>query len=131
MISRGVEPIADSARTNSSTVAPCFSTTVRAFSSLADTVVCGVTSVVPADSGFGCDTISTVFTSTLRLPCRMATGDIRTSFPRTIVPVRSFTTTRAALSASTSRFSNCAMNSMVRAENSGGTETVTSPAFSA
>src|SRR5581483_10831211 len=47
MTSRGVEPMAASARTSSSMVAPCFRMTFRAFSSLAETVVCGTTSVVP------------------------------------------------------------------------------------
>ena len=54
--SRGVEPMAASARTNSSTVAPSFNTTLRAFSSLAVVLVCGTTSVVPCERGAGCET---------------------------------------------------------------------------
>jgi hypothetical protein len=44
----------------------------------------------------------------------MATGATRTSLPITMVPVRSFTITRAGRSASTGRFSNSARNSVVR-----------------
>src|ERR1017187_2047462 len=90
--SRGVEPMEASARTSSSTGAPCFNTTLRAFSSLAVTLVCGATGVVRTAMGLGCETFISVWISTVRLPCRMATGDTRTSFPNTMVPVRSLMT---------------------------------------
>src|ERR1022692_2303538 len=129
--SRGVEPMEASARPNSSTVAPCFNTTLRAFSSLAVTLVCGTTGVVPAGMGLGCETCISVWISTVRLPCRMATGDTRTSFPNTMVPVRSLMTTRAGRSASTVRFSSWEMNSVTRVPYSAGTATLTKPALSA
>src|ERR1039457_6758231 len=131
MMSRGVEPMAASARQSSSTVAPCFSTMLRAFSSLAPTVVCGTTSVVPCESGPGCDTARLVWISTFRLPCRMATGATRTSLPRTMVPVRSLTITRAGRSASTVRFSSSERNSVVRDAKGAGMDTLTRPEFSA
>src|ERR1035441_5233422 len=75
--SRGVDPMEASARTNSSTVAPCFNTRLRAFSSFAVTLVCGTTTVLPAARVLGCETCISVWISTVRLPCRMATGDTR------------------------------------------------------
>src|ERR1019366_8786202 len=61
---------------SSSTVAPCFNTRLRAFSSFAATVVRGTTSVVPAAMGLGCETCSTVWISTVRLPCRTASVSV-------------------------------------------------------
>ena len=49
VVSRAEEPIAVSARTSSSTVEPCFKTTFFVASSLAATLCCGTTSVLPWD----------------------------------------------------------------------------------
>ena len=57
IMSRGVEPMALSARTRSSTVAPCFKMILRAFSSFAATESCGMTCVLPCEKGAGCDTL--------------------------------------------------------------------------
>ena len=50
-MSRADDPMAVRARTSSSTVAPCFRTTLRVGASLAVTVVSGTTSVVPFERG--------------------------------------------------------------------------------
>jgi len=60
MTSRGVDPIEPSARTSSSTVAPCLSTRLRYFSALAPTETCGTTAVCPCERGAGCETVFTV-----------------------------------------------------------------------
>jgi len=41
--------------------------------------------------------VKVVWISTLRLPCRIATGEMRTSLPSTMVPVRSLMMTRPAV----------------------------------
>ena len=56
MTSRGVEPMEESARTSSSTVAPCWRTRLRVFSSLIPTPTWGTTSVVPEDNACGWET---------------------------------------------------------------------------
>ena len=57
MISRAVDPMACSARTSSSTVAPFCSTTFLATASLENTFTCGTTVVSPSAKGFGCETV--------------------------------------------------------------------------
>ena len=68
------------------------------------------------DKGAGWDTARLVWISTLRFPCRIATGAIRTSLPIAMVPVRSLMTTFAVRSASRLSASTSAMNSMRRFE---------------
>ena len=106
MMSRAVEPIALSARTSSSTLAPCLSTTLRAFFSFVSTLTSGVTMVWPVESGLGCEALKKVWISTVRVPSRITTGEMRTSLPKTMVPVCSLTTIRAGESASTIRSSS-------------------------
>ena len=57
-----------------------------------DRNLAGVTVVCPPESGPGWETFRFVWISTVRPPCRMATGAILTSLPITMVPVRSLIT---------------------------------------
>src|SRR5579871_1104107 len=61
----------------------------------------------------------------------MATGEILTSLPITIVPVRSLTTIRAGRSTSTWTSSTLAINSVIRSFHSGGGVTAIKDEFSA
>ena len=63
----------------------------------------------PSENGSGWTIFGISVMRTVSVPWLIATLEIRTSWPMTIVPVRSSTTTRAGVSDSTIRFSSSAM----------------------
>src|SRR5271165_2917740 len=93
--SRALAPILCNPPTNSSTLAPSPISRRFAGLSLACTSVLPTTSVFPGDKGAGWETEYSVEICTENPPCRMDTAPRCTSLPITMVPVRSFTTTRA------------------------------------
>lgn len=81
------------------------STATRASGRLASMAVNGSTAVSPLEKGSGCTTRGASVMRTVSVPWLMATREILTSLPMTMVPVRSSMTTRAGVSDSTTRFS--------------------------
>ena len=63
----------------------------------------------PCENGSGWTTLGISVMRTVSVPWLIATFEMRTSWPMTIVPVRSSMTTRAGVSDWTSRFSSSAM----------------------
>src|SRR5208337_3394739 len=103
--SPAVAPMRCNPPTKSSMLAPSPISRRFAALSLVFNSVSPTTSVFPDESGAGWDTEYSVEICTENPPCRMDTAPSRTSFPITMVPVRSLTTTRARRCTFTTRFS--------------------------